>query len=194
MDSSSQTRAFTRRDYPQKLYLTRRQFLKAAGVVSASAFLAACLGTPEDASPTDPALADVQTKRELAENFNNYYEFSLSKTSVAEAAKDFNMQPWQVEVDGLVRNPKKYTIEEIVSLFPQEERVYRMRCVEGWSMVLPGRVFRLPDCWKTLNRCRKRNTSGSCPSSARRKCPDKPACRSPGPTWKGCGWTKPATT
>jgi len=144
MDSSTPKPELSRDEItPQKLYLTRRQFLKAAGVVSASAFLAACLGTPEDASPTDPALADVQTKRELAENFNNYYEFSLSKTSVAEAAKDFNMQPWQVEVDGLVRNPKKYTIEEIVSLFPQEERVYRMRCVEGWSMVLPWQGFPL---------------------------------------------------
>ena len=128
---------------PQKLYLTRRQFLKAAGIVSASAFLAACLGTPEQASPTNPALVDEQTKRELAENYNNYYEFSLSKTSVAELAQDFSMRPWQVEVGGLVKNPKKYSIEDILARFPQEERVYRMRCVEGWSMVLPWQGFPL---------------------------------------------------
>ena len=128
---------------PQKLYLTRRQFLKAAGIVSASAFLAACLGTPEQASPTNPALVDEQTKRELAENYNNYYEFSLSKTSVAELAQDFSMRPWQVEVGGLVKNPKKYSIEDILARVPQEERVYRMRCVEGWSMVLPWQGFPL---------------------------------------------------
>ena len=128
---------------PPKLYLTRREFLKAAGIVSASAFLAACLGNPESTSPTNPALVDTQTKRELAENYNNYYEFSLSKTSVAELAQDFSMQPWQVEVGGLVSNPKKYTMEELLARFPQEERVYRMRCVEGWSMVLPWQGFPL---------------------------------------------------
>ena len=128
---------------PQKLYLTRRQFLKAAGIVSASAFLAACLGTPEEVSPTNPALVDIETKRELAENYNNYYEFSLSKTSVAEVAQDFSLRPWQVEVGGLVKNSKKYSIEDILARFPQEERVYRMRCVEGWSMVLPWQGFPL---------------------------------------------------
>lgn len=128
---------------PQKLYLTRRQFLKAAGIVSASAFLAACLGTPEEVSPTNPALVDIETKRELAENYNNYYEFSLSKTSVAGVAQDFSMRPWQVEVGGLVKNPKKYSIDDILARFPQEERVYRMRCVEGWSMVLPWQGFAL---------------------------------------------------
>jgi len=128
---------------PQKLYLTRRQFLKAAGIVSASAFLAACLGMPDGASPTNPALVDEQTKRELAENYNNYYEFSLSKTSVAEVAQDFSMRPWQVEIGGLVKNPKKYSMEDILGRFPPEERVYRMRCVEGWSMVLPWQGFPL---------------------------------------------------
>ena len=128
---------------PQKLYLTRRQFLKAAGIVSASAFLAACLGMPDGASPTNPALVDEQTKRELAENYNNYYEFSLSKTSVAEVAQDFSMRPWQVEIGGLVKNPKKYSMEDILGRFPPEERVYRMRCVEGWSMVLPWQGFAL---------------------------------------------------
>ncbi|HPS33415.1 MAG TPA: protein-methionine-sulfoxide reductase catalytic subunit MsrP [Anaerolineaceae bacterium] len=128
---------------PQRLYLTRREFLKAAGIVSASAFLAACLGKPQESAPVNPALVDEQTKRELAENYNNYYEFSLSKTSVAEAARDFRLRPWQVEVDGLVKNPKTYSLEDILARFPQEERVYRMRCVEGWSMVLPWQGFPL---------------------------------------------------
>lgn len=125
---------------PKHLYLTRRQFLKAAGIVSASAFLAACLGNPT-VTATLAILTDEQTAKDLATNFINYYEFSLSKTSVADLAKDFTMEPWQIEVDGLVRNPKTYSIEDILANFAQEERVYRMRCVEGWSMVLPWTGF-----------------------------------------------------
>ncbi|MGV8049655.1 MAG: protein-methionine-sulfoxide reductase catalytic subunit MsrP [Anaerolineaceae bacterium] len=125
---------------PKHLYLTRRQFLKAAGIVSASAFLAACLGNPT-VTATLAILTDEQTAKDLATNFINYYEFSLSKTSVADLAKDFTMEPWQIEVDGLVRNPKTYSSEDILANFAQEERVYRMRCVEGWSMVLPWTGF-----------------------------------------------------
>lgn len=128
---------------PEALYLSRRQFLKAAGILSASAFLSACLGAPDENSAANPALADTETKRELAENYNNYYEFSLSKTSVAELARDFSTSPWQVEVNGLVKSPRKYNMEDILARFAQEERVYRMRCVEGWSMVLPWQGFPL---------------------------------------------------
>ncbi|MFZ3151578.1 MAG: protein-methionine-sulfoxide reductase catalytic subunit MsrP [Anaerolineaceae bacterium] len=127
---------------PKRLYLTRRQFLKAAGIVSASAFLAACLGSPT-VTTTPAILTDKQTAKDLATNFINYYEFSLSKTSVADLAKGFTMEPWQIEVGGLVRNPKTYSIEDILANFSQEERVYRMRCVEGWSMVLPWTGFPL---------------------------------------------------
>lgn len=127
---------------PKHLYLTRRQFLKAAGIVSASAFLAACLGSPT-VTTTPAILTDEQTAKDLATNFINYYEFSLSKTSVADLAKDFTMEPWQIEVGGLVRNLKTYSIEDILANFTQEERVYRMRCVEGWSMVLPWTGFPL---------------------------------------------------
>lgn len=102
--------------------------------------LAACLGNPT-VTATPAILTDEQTAKDLATNFINYYEFSLSKTSVADLAKDFTMEPWQIEVDGLVRNPKTYSIEDILANFAQEERVYRMRCVEGWSMVLPWTGF-----------------------------------------------------
>lgn len=67
----------------------------------------------------------------------------MSKTSVAGLARDFALKPWQVEVSGLVKNPKTYTIDDLLSRFQPEERVYRMRCVEAWSMVLPWTGFPL---------------------------------------------------
>ena len=76
-------------------------------------------------------------------HFNNYYEFTPVKEDVADEAKDFPLRPWSVEVAGLVDNPKVYDIEDILKKFPSEERIYRLRCVEGWSMVIPWMGFPL---------------------------------------------------
>ncbi len=75
-------------------------------------------------------------------NYNNYYEFSTSKTSVARAAQGFITRPWTIEVGGLVNKPKVFDIDELLK-FEQEERIYRFRCVEGWSMVIPWVGFPL---------------------------------------------------
>ncbi|MBN2046376.1 MAG: protein-methionine-sulfoxide reductase catalytic subunit MsrP [Anaerolineaceae bacterium] len=75
--------------------------------------------------------------------YNNYYEFTFSKTDVARASRDFPTTPWSVEVSGLVRNPRTFDMEDIYSLFDEEERIYRMRCVETWSMVIPWLGFPL---------------------------------------------------
>jgi methionine sulfoxide reductase catalytic subunit len=75
-------------------------------------------------------------------NYNNYYEFSTNKESVAEYAKDFVTRPWTVEVGGLVQKPKTFDIEDLLK-FEQQERIYRFRCVEGWSMVIPWVGFSL---------------------------------------------------
>jgi sulfoxide reductase catalytic subunit YedY len=69
--------------------------------------------------------------------YNNYYEFSTDKQAVARLSQDFDTYPWQVEVGGLVNNPTTYSIDDILTRFPQEERIYRLRCVEAWSMVIP---------------------------------------------------------
>jgi sulfoxide reductase catalytic subunit YedY len=129
---------------PKPLYLTRRKFLEAAGILTASSILAACLGS-DPASPSGPPTpgTDIMTRKDLATSFNNFYEFGTSKSSVAERAKDFQMQPWQVEVGGLVRYPRIFSMEELLDNFTQEERIYRMRCVEAWSMVLPWAGFPL---------------------------------------------------
>lgn len=138
-------------------YISRRDFLKQMGIVTAgAALLAACKGDiPADApsaSPANPqpataqdtsALSSELTDQEAAVNYNNYYEFTTDKEGVAKLAKDFVSSPWTVEVSGLVNNPKTYGIEDLLSGFTQEERIYRLRCVEAWSMVLPWTGFTL---------------------------------------------------
>ena len=141
-------------------YLSRRDFLKAAGIVTGSALLAAC--APDATATTAPAgeMPDLPAKRdELGApansfqditNYNNYYEFSTDKEAVNPLSKDFKSQPWTVEVYGLVNNPNKYAIEDLLKKFPQEERVYRLRCVEAWSMVIPWNGFPLASLLKEV--------------------------------------------
>lgn len=128
---------------PKDVYLSRRDFMKAAGVAGAGALLAACApSSATDATPASPS-ADTPNSLEDITNYNNYYEFSTDKQAVAPLSKDFQTRPWNVEVSGLVNNPKTYAIEDLLKKFPQEERVYRLRCVEAWSMVIPWMGFPL---------------------------------------------------
>ena len=133
---------------PRSLYLSRRDFIKAAGVVAGSMALAACMSDTDEAMPqaagaTEEVPPDELTSFEDVTTYNNYYEFSLEKTEVAALAKDFTTSPWTVEVYGLVNKPQTFGMEDILKLFPQEERIYRMRCVEAWSMVIPWNGFSL---------------------------------------------------
>ena len=137
---------------PKYLYKTRRQFMKQIGVVGLGALLASCApansGDPgalgmvlPGASGEDPA--DVLTAYEAVTGYCNFYEFTTNKETVDEMAQDFVTQPWSVQVDGLVDRPKAYSMEDILAKFTQEERIYRMRCVEAWSMVIPWIGFPL---------------------------------------------------
>ena len=137
-------------------YLSRRDFLKAAGIVTGSALLAAC--SPGSSTATEP-IPDLPAKSdELGNpansyqditNYNNFYEFSTTKEAVNPLSQDFTTEPWTVEVFGLVNNPKTYGIEDLLK-FPQEERVYRLRCVEAWSMVIPWNGFPLASLLKEV--------------------------------------------
>jgi sulfoxide reductase catalytic subunit YedY len=82
------------------------------------------------------------TSFDAVTNYNNFYEFTTRKESVATLASDFKTSPWEVEVGGLVRKPKTFGIEDLLG-FEQEERIYRLRCVEAWSMVIPWVGFPL---------------------------------------------------
>ncbi|HSH89896.1 MAG TPA: protein-methionine-sulfoxide reductase catalytic subunit MsrP, partial [Ramlibacter sp.] len=77
------------------------------------------------------------TEYKDASTYNNFYEFGTDKADPAKNAHTLKTAPWTVEVDGLVKKPAKYTLEDLLKLSAQEERIYRLRCVEGWSMVIP---------------------------------------------------------
>ena len=146
---------------PKQAYLSRRDFIKAAGVAAGSMILAACAptsggstsqdgGTPGSNSPADPSIS--KKKDELGDpvnsfvditNYNNYYEFTTEKTMVGPDARNFKMSPWDVEVSGLVQNPRRFSVEDLIKKYKPEERIYRLRCVEAWSMVIPWVGFPL---------------------------------------------------
>ncbi len=106
--------------------------------------------TPDNAQGLDTdELGDPLNKLMDIENYNNYYEFSTAKDAVAVLAADFKTHPWTVEVGGLVHNPKTYAIEDLLK-FQQKERIYRLRCVEAWSMVIPWNGFELNELLKEV--------------------------------------------
>lgn len=126
------------------LYLSRREFLKAASLATASALLASC-APKATASPVNKKdeFGDPANSIDDITHYNNFYEFSTNKEAVNPLSKNLITHPWTVEVYGLVNNPKKYAIEDLLKKFPQEERIYRLRCVEAWSMVIPWMGFPL---------------------------------------------------
>jgi methionine sulfoxide reductase catalytic subunit len=85
-----------------------------------------------------------------ASTYNNYYEFGTDKADPAKLAHTLQAKPWTVEIDGLIKKPAKYTLEDLVKLSAQEERVYRLRCVEGWSMVIPWVGYSLSELIKKV--------------------------------------------
>ncbi len=149
---------------PERVYLNRRLFMRGAilaGSVAATGLLYRKLNPPTATieerpkitglvtPPTDEAMRkgfrtdEPLNSLEDITNYNNFYEFSTEKRSVASAARGFVTRPWMVEVGGLVNKPKTFDIDDLLKLAPQEERIYRLRCVEGWSMVIPWVGFPL---------------------------------------------------
>ena len=141
---------------PEHLYLSRREFLKSVGMLTAGSLLvSACKSedglskepelnsslTPQTRSSMDE-LGDPLNSYEDITNYSNYYEFSTDKTSVAGLAQDLIISPWTVAVGGLVHFPRTYDLDDLMK-FTLAERIYRLRCVEGWSMVIPWTGFPL---------------------------------------------------
>jgi sulfoxide reductase catalytic subunit YedY len=128
---------------PRELYAKRREFLRAgAGLAVAVAGLGALPRTlhaqPLPGVVPGPFGTDEEkTPREAVTTYNNFYEFGTDKADPAENAHTLRPRPWTVEVGGEVHKPQRFGIEELEKLAPLEERVYRLRCVEGWSMVIP---------------------------------------------------------
>jgi sulfoxide reductase catalytic subunit YedY len=145
-------------------YLNRRLFMRGAilaGSAAATGFLYRKLNPPPAIVEERPRIAGVVkppsdeairngfkvneplTSFEDITNYNNFYEFDSDKRAVASLARGFVTRPWTVDVGGLVAKPKTFDIDDLLKLAPQEERIYRHRCVEGWSMVIPWVGFPL---------------------------------------------------
>jgi sulfoxide reductase catalytic subunit YedY len=155
----------------QKVYLNRRLFMRGAvlaGSVAATGLLYRKLNPPPAVVEERPRIAGLVTPPsdeamrkgfkvnepltsfEDITNYNNFYEFSTEKRAVAAEARGFVTRPWSVEVAGLVNKPKTYDLDDLLKLAPQEERIYRHRCVEGWSMVIPWAGFPLATLLKQV--------------------------------------------
>ena len=155
----------------QKIYLNRRFFVRGAvlaGSVAATGLLYKKLNPPPAVVVERPKIAGVikppsdeamrngfKVNEELTSfeditNYNNFYEFSTEKRSVATESRGFVTRPWTVSVEGLVNKPKAFDIDDLLKLAPQEERVYRLRCVERWSMVIPWIGFPLATLLKQV--------------------------------------------
>lgn len=150
---------------PEAVYMNRRKFLKSLGTlgIGAWALVNGCFDNTSageqwtDVSQSIPKPGGVYplarnakytvdrplTNEIIAASYNNYYEFTTDKERVWKLAERFATRPWQVEVAGEVANPKTYDIDELIKKMPLEERVYRHRCVEAWSMIVPWSGFPL---------------------------------------------------
>lgn len=126
---------------PKREYFSRRRFWQATAGWLAAGFAGAApkLGARKSSYSTD----EKPTPYGLVTSYNNFYEFSTEKEEPARLARNFRTLPWKVSVEGLAARPRVFDFEEIVALAPLEERIYRHRCVEGWSMVIPWVGFPL---------------------------------------------------
>ena len=148
----------------RSVYLNRRLFMRGAilaGSAAATGLLYRKLNPPPAQIVEQPKIAGVipassdeavrngfkvnepLTSLEDITNYNNFYEFDTEKRGVASAARGFVTRPWIVEVSGLVNKPQTFDLDDLLKIAPQEERIYRLRCVEGWSMVIPWIGFPL---------------------------------------------------
>ena len=146
---------------PRSLYLDRRTFMTAAataGVAAAAAFGFRELRSPSQVAHANAKIDGLQkssfsttetiTPYKDVTNYNNYYEFSTDKYEPAGLARNFKTRPWTVSIEGMVKKKKTLDVDSIIKLATPEERIYRHRCVEGWSIVVPWVGFPLSELIK----------------------------------------------
>jgi sulfoxide reductase catalytic subunit YedY len=121
---------------PRPTYLRRREFLAGAGL-GLGALLGPAAAAPLAGAKSRFSTDERPTPRADVVSYNNFYEFGGNKSDPAARAGSLTTSPWTVEIDGLVKKPAKYALEDLIRPAELEERIYRMRCVEGWSMVIP---------------------------------------------------------
>jgi sulfoxide reductase catalytic subunit YedY len=148
----------------KRVYLNRRTFLSGAALAGTAA--AAGLGLRKVVSPSETVEAgnkingiqkspfstnETITAYKDVTHYNNYYEFGTEKDQPAELAKNFRTRPWKVKIDGAVEKKQELDVDAIIKMAPPEERIYRHRCVEGWSIVVPWIGFSLGELIKRVN-------------------------------------------
>jgi len=149
---------------PKSVYLNRRKFLAGAavaGVAAATGLSLRDMINPSAVAFAGNKIAGIQksafstsekiTPYQDVTHYNNYYEFSTEKDGPAELAKNFRTRPWKVKIDGQVAKKQELDVDSIIKMAPPEERIYRHRCVEGWSIVVPWVGFSLSELIKRVN-------------------------------------------
>ncbi len=140
---------------PESVYINRRKFIKDLGIAGAGAISlfssTACAQDSKVEKQLKPfreqqlehkkneafSVTRPKTEEIIAATYNNYYEFSSGKTNIWRLVERFETRPWEIEISGLVENPMKIDIDDLIKQMPLEERIYRFRCVETWAMVVP---------------------------------------------------------
>ena len=133
---------------PENIYKNRRKFIKNLGLAAGSMLLNQHLITSANANTKKENMK--LTEYRYITTYNNYYEFGTGKSDPVERSQKFKTKPWDITIDGEVENPITISMEEIMEMFPSEERVYKLRCVEGWSMVIPWNGFPLSKILKKV--------------------------------------------
>jgi len=132
---------------PYNLYINRRKFIKKVSAVGFVSILPTAIYSKHIRESDDYNMfldqGDALNTYEEITNYNNFYEFGMGKNDPAENSKNFNPKPWSIKVEGLVNKPQIIDLEKLLSQVTIEDRVYRLRCVEAWSMVIPWQGFSL---------------------------------------------------
>jgi len=136
---------------PEKVYNKRRKFIKSVGLGLGSLTLGS-MSLLNNAHSLE-SNSELTSYKDIT-SYNNYYEFGTGKGDPYKNSQEFKIKPWNISIEGEVESPITLSAEEILSLHPSEERIYRLRCVEGWSMVIPWMGFSLS---KLLNKVSIKN-------------------------------------
>ena len=183
------------------VYVNRRAFMAGAAALALAPWgrEASAQGNLQPLQATKSPVYRVQealTPYKHVTTYNNFYEFGTNKEDPEQLQASLKTRPWTVQVDGLCAKPKTFGIEDLLK-FPLEERVYRLRCVEAWSMSSRGSASRSRTC-SSASSPRRRPSTSSSPRFSTRRCSrgrsaGSSVSRSTGRTRKGCASTRPCT-
>ena len=133
---------------PEHIYQNRRSFIKSAAAGTASLMLGSFFSL---SASSNTSSSEKLTSYKDITTYNNYYEFGTDKEDPSNNSGKFKISPWSITIEGEVEQAKTFSFEQIIKNFPSEERIYRLRCVEGWSMVIPWMGFSLSNLLKTVS-------------------------------------------